>query len=431
MSGRRGSVLIIVAGLAMVILALTVAYLSVVRADVTEVKAVSRDAQARAMLHAALAYVAESSRIGWSTVGTTQTALPNRFAAETAGWNDIRNGAIGPIPRHVLLAPGVVEREPQAQGFNPSTGDSTYRVGRGTGRWPEPGTAVRQSMYAWQRPPYAVNLAGNPLVIHDSATDVPPSGGYHFSNYATARDIRGINVPYGTGLVGNTGEPVHGYTNGNFWGVLWRFTAQPRPDPSPVATVLADFNAGDPTPRAGGRVAWFRVYRERPDEHDGNGDPWYDTVNLNGDGSVPPNASVFVLTCGVGSTQGFRNWAEVVSELGVANATMLFGSESAFNDRRREEVILWYRAEWTALTQQNLAPWGALSFHYTHGSNNAFLSSLGDTRGSVEVQPTFKTDGGGNLRHFERNVMPVRMPASLPFGSFLWLQALDREPPTW
>lgn len=427
-STRRGSLLIIVAGIAMIILSLTMAYLGVVRSDVGEVGSVLRDAQARAMLNAGLCYIAESSRIGWSTVGRG-SGLPDRLNAETCGWNDVRNGAIGPIPFSVLTGSGIEDR-PQDHG-------DTYRVGAGTGRWPDLGSTVRQSLYGWERPPYAVDLGGNPIVLHESADDVPASGGYYLPQYfGNNRDVWSRNLPPGSGetKVAGIGDGVHQYRNGGsggaWFGALWRFSAQPRPDPSPVATTLADYNAGDPRARTP-RAAWFRVYRETPQDHDGDGTPFYDAVALNGDGRTPDNGSVFVITCGAGATQGFRDWAEVVAELGSANAALVFTSEAGFWDRRREETILWFRAEWTPYTQVNLAPYGVQSYNGSmpgEGANHRYPRSV---RVPEEWQSAAKAHPTEGVWHYS-TVVPQRRTANpMPFGSFRWVAALDREPPRW
>lgn len=436
---RVGSVLIIVVGLAMLILSLSLSYVMVVRSDIDEVRALSRDVQARAMLNAALCYIAEGSRIGWSTVHHQDwSTLPNGYASETLGWNDIRNGAVGPIPYRVWTASGA-EDAPQEVGG----GDSPHRIGRATGRWPDLGSTVRQSLYAWQRPPYAIQLEHNPIRLHASQADLPPQGGW----YRQGSSIYGVNTPF-TAANGQVTDhnSLHNWSTGDKYnGQAWRFASQPRPDPAPVAATLAEFNAGDSRPRAGSnRAAWFRVYRELPSDHDGNGVPWYDTVNLNGDSATPPNGSVFIITCGAGGTQGFRDWNEVVADLGSTGASEVFYDEATFWDIRRDETLLWYRAEWTAYTQQNLAPWGALSVFRGPGIKPAGvintpagaqpIDPLGQ-RGPINRQSMIMNAWSAG-RQFWRmgantSMRPVTWPSPLPFGSFRWVAALEREPPTW
>ena len=88
-------------------------------------------------------------------------------------------------------------------------------------------------------------------------------------------------------------------------------------DPQPVADTWEAFAAGDPRPVASstGR-SWFRVLREGP--------------------------ARFLVTCGAGASEGFRDWDEVVA----AGAAERFGGlPSTFALVRAGERRLWYRLE--------------------------------------------------------------------------------------
>ena len=81
-----------------------------------------------------------------------------------------------------------------------------------------------------------------------------------------------------------------------------------------------DFALGDrtPLPDTQGR-AWFRVYRDGP--------------------------GTFIVTCGAGSSQAFKDWGEVVSE----NMEAMFSNDrSFFESLRNSEIRLHYRIVWTA-----------------------------------------------------------------------------------
>jgi hypothetical protein len=65
--------------------------------------------------------------------------------------------------------------------------------------------------------------------------------------------------------------------------------------------------------------SWFRVYREGP--------------------------ATFIVTCGAGGTQGFRDWDEVVGA--GPQAVARFEDESLFATLAAQEVRLWYRVEWS------------------------------------------------------------------------------------
>ncbi|MDA3960546.1 MAG: hypothetical protein PF961_07130 [Planctomycetota bacterium] len=436
---RQGAILLIVVGLSMIILTVTVSYVSVVRSDTGQVQAVLQDVQARAMLDAARAYIAECSRIGWSTVDPANTsssvsnalanALPNHFAIETMGWNDIRNGAIGPIPRVTLNASGARIAEPQEAGLSLATGDSTYRIGRGSGAWPDLGSTVRMDLHVATRVPLAIHQMPNQRRIYLDDRLVPPEGGFYFNGTGRTITSRG-NAYLPDGSVTSGAWKLGGWhhqRNTQYAGGTWKLAALRRADPLPLDTTTVGFHTGDPTPRSGtARRTWFRVYRETASDHDGNGSPWYDTTNLNGDGTRPPNGSVFVITCGAGGTMGFRNWTDVTA----ANASALFGSEAAFWDLRRSETILWYRTEWTAYTQQNLAPHGALSFNPSPHADK--LERPNQQKGSPNpVLFDYNRLDNNTVVRFEDEVDMVTAPVPLPFGSFLWLQSLDREPPQW
>ncbi len=90
-------------------------------------------------------------------------------------------------------------------------------------------------------------------------------------------------------------------------------------DPQPDAIDFAGFARGDPRPRPETLgLAWFRVRRT--------------------------DAARFTLTCGAGSTLGYRDWADVVAD----GAVETFGSPSLFAALQADEVRLWYRIEWSA-----------------------------------------------------------------------------------
>ncbi|MBA3685467.1 MAG: hypothetical protein H0W72_09535 [Planctomycetes bacterium] len=361
---RRGVLLIIVTGLAALLLSLAVAFLASMRDDGERTRALAQDIQARLMLHAATCYILETARIGWGD-------------DETMGWNDIRNHAVGPI----------------AITADPFAGDPNQPTNRlwTSGTWPAPGSVMRAPVYTWERAPYAV-LAGarNPIEIGDAYTvrDDP------LNDQALA-------------LAGHHGD----------WGShqslteVWRIGTYDRPDPAPVIdpTVdLAAFAAGDARPRtATSGLAWFRVYREAWEDHDGDGTPYFDVVDLNGGlgtdwsgvaaTAYPKNASVFVITCGAGATLGFRDWDEVV--LAGAEASFL-DDEGFFTTLRTSETILWYRMEWSPTT--------------------------GDLAAKGRREST-----GGPYQALPVNDSANTYSTSSHAGSVRWLQRLDLEPPDW
>ncbi|MBA3683781.1 MAG: hypothetical protein H0W72_00830 [Planctomycetes bacterium] len=361
---RRGALLIIVTGLAALMLSLALVFLSTMRSDGEHTRSIVRDTQARMMLNAAISYVLETSRLGWGS-------------QETQGWNDIRNHAIGPIP---------IDRDPEAGSVNQPT-NAVWSPALPL-RWPAPGSKMRAPMYVWQRAPSAVR-AGQPNPIRVgpglSVQDIPGND-------------QGIRV-----------AGLHGY-NGDHTSVLdiWRAASLDAPDPAPVidpSTSLAAFRDGDAKPRDNtSNRAWFRIYRETWEDHDGSGDPYYDVVNLNGgrgrdwngnDVAYAHNASVFLVTCGSGATLGFRDWPDVLAS---GAASSFLSDPSVFAQLRSEEHILWFRIEWSPNTG-DFGPKG---------------SRMNETA-PYEGQAIWNT--------------VTAMPSQ--GGSIRWVQRLDRKPPEW
>jgi hypothetical protein len=92
------------------------------------------------------------------------------------------------------------------------------------------------------------------------------------------------------------------------------------PDPQPLADDRATFMSADWNVRVDSADrSWFRVYREGP--------------------------ATFIVTCGAGGTQGFRDWDEVVGA--GPQAVARFEDESLFASLAAQEVRLWYRVEWS------------------------------------------------------------------------------------
>ncbi|MBA3846947.1 MAG: hypothetical protein H0X45_09920 [Planctomycetes bacterium] len=130
MTSRSAAVLIVVSGMAALIAALTLAFLVRMRSDAEEAAAFDRQAQARLMVTAALAYVQETARLGWDD--------------EAFGWIDVRDGAPG--PRNV-------------RGEMLYAGDPV--TGRGLAFPAVGGRAARCPTWLWRRPPSAVEQTVN------------------------------------------------------------------------------------------------------------------------------------------------------------------------------------------------------------------------------------------------------------------------------
>jgi hypothetical protein len=304
---RRGTILIIVAGVCSLMATLALGFLARMRSDGEESTLFLAETQARVMFAAALSYVGETSRIGWDLPGTPEHE-------EAFGWVDIRDGRPGPrdFRGNLLFAAA-----------DPVLGTGT--------RWPAVGSSMICDARLWKRPPTAIsaNVAPNPI-LHEPAKD---------------------------------------------WRSLVGF---PTRDPQPAIANRAQFLAGDPTPMPWTDTpCWFRVYRRKP--------------------------AVFIITCGAGSSGGYRDWQEVQD----AGATDRFGSSATWQAYRNQEPIFWYEVEWNAGVNVT-------------SSGYMYLTDLSIVPNNVSK--TFGNSGTLGADHpNKRNQM----------GTFLYLQRLDHEPARW
>jgi len=143
-------------------------------------------------------------------------------------------------------------------------------------------------------------------------------------------------------------------------------------DPQPAESDWDDFRLGDTEPLpASGIPSWFRVYRA--------------------------GVTRFIITCGAGASQGYRDWAEVQAD----GAEAAFGSEREFNAIRGFETRLWYETQWTDVVTGNNFLYG----HYGRFNQRAW--------GPVDVNAAETP----NMRQFA--------------GTFTYIQRRFDEPDEW
>ncbi len=212
---RRGGVLIVVAGIAALIAALTLAFLASARSQAEEMSLLVRETQARLMLSAACAYIQEASRIGWEDPLTA-----SREHVEAFGWIDVRDGGLGPRPTTGGITAAMRAASP----------DRPVDIGgEGAARFPV-GVPRRFPMQALRRPPFAIGQQANRNPVSRDA----PDSGRSFLRYP---------------------DPQPAVDNG--------WIADPAlPGGAVHAANFADWVAGDPRPRPDGAGAWFRLVRE-------------------------------------------------------------------------------------------------------------------------------------------------------------------------
>ncbi len=212
---RRGSLLIIVAGLSALLASLTLVFLVVMRTDAEESFRSVREAQARLVLSAACMYVLEASRLGWDDPATP-------IHEEGFGWIDVRDGSIGPRTqvkgadgRYQAVFPVSAARD---DGSDVYSLDLDHNGRPDTPVWPAVRSTVRCPLAPMVQPPCAVQALAAPNEMNTDPDD-PRFG-----------------VPLLT-----------------------------HPDPQPAQATFAAYLRGDPTPRLETLdLAWFRVHREAP-----------------------------------------------------------------------------------------------------------------------------------------------------------------------
>ncbi len=404
---RRGTILILVAGLAAILLSVATALLVSLRSGSSEADLLMRDAQSRIMLSAAIAYIQETSRIGWG--------------GESFGWNDVRTTSGSTFGGRTVDENGVP---------GPLLASQTSLVATG---YPRPGTFARGDAFCWERPPGAISerFVPNPIEFRpelrsgDDTNKLLRSPTYVLSSGTFDADFAAPLVENYKQLIAANFEPsvLGGYNGADKVNVPPGTTSRQGKfgslDQQPLADDWGDFVNGikNPRPESLGR-AWFRVYRETLADHDGNGStPWYNSVPL-------PGYGVFVVTVGAGPTRGYRFWNangkdylngnrsrsfSTGADVDFAESSGLFQNEESFIAQRVSERISWYRLEWSA-SVAGYDAWG----------ENAPLSdsawSFKDTR-TIFVHRTNNGNNPGYYPNFG--------------GSIRWLMRLEKEPEKW
>lgn len=387
---RQGVVLIIVAGLAMMLSTMMLAVLLRAKGEAGKSQLLVREAQARVMLNAALLYLQETARLGWGR--------------ECYGWTDVRDGSLG--PRGPVSTAGAL---PAPSWWNAAWGAyppaANFPVGAPTAmlRWPAPGSAMQGDCFAWERPPYAIELtySYNPFQPRVGAV----------SSTLDRRALAGALGYSNSGAGAST--PVAG-AKGNL-------------QPQPIASYWSDFAAGGRDAANRPRIApgssglgWFRIYRETPADCDNDGNPWYDHVAFPTTG----HHATFIITCGGGSTYGRRWWnlpgaTDRALEPSTAAESGFFVDEDQFDNLMRANRILWYRVAWSGSVGGNWDPGMYLRPHVLHavtGTNNPSHSPLFPFIDQ-------RINGPNNRLNGENPINQV--------GTISWIQRLFREPPRW
>lgn len=318
---RKGSLLIIAAGLAAIIATMVLAFLARAQMTAEDSRQTAQLIQARLMLAAACQYVQETSRIGWdlSTHSTPTWAqrypgLPadpaNLKHEECFGWVDVRGGEshggshTPEEQREFSIGPRTLDWDGDgvfdARYSNDLVERSSSHIGSADRpAWPAINAVCRSPMEQWERPPHAVSFIATPNAIIGDASD--PWFGYPFLRNPDPQPAPDT----ATEIVHPANQPREFVLDA---GPFKRGRRFPDTDTGPAIIAPASRN-----------LAWFRLYRDGP--------------------------ATFIVTVGTGATRGFMDWPEV--EAYSAEAAFS-NSEQIFNDLKAAEVRLWYRIEWSA-----------------------------------------------------------------------------------
>jgi hypothetical protein len=212
---RRGTVLILVAGMSALLASTALVFLMTVRDDVEDMSVLLRETQARIMLTAACSYIQEASRLGWEPA-----VNPSSEHAEAFGWIDVRDGGLGPRVNTGTITPAM-----RAASQHPI--DSG---GQGSTNFPI-GVPVRFPMHVLNQPPCAIQLTASYNPVQTAA----PDSGNSYLRYPDPQPVTD------NGWAPNPADPAGPISAANF----------------------SSWLQGDPTPRSNSfGMSWFRLVRE-------------------------------------------------------------------------------------------------------------------------------------------------------------------------
>ena len=385
---QNGTILIIVAGIAALLASLSLTFLARMRSDVQDSQLIVQEAQAKIMLSAACCYLLEASRLGYDTtvaqVGETDATENKNFHLEGHGWIDVRDGTVGPK----------VDAQP----------------------------ATKLDQFFLDASAATSPPSGNPLYTYQptwgSSTDTRNSPGGYSNNYFPIGKSRRIDmyrkkIPPFAIRMDAAPNPINPQT-----GIPYLS----RPDPMPVLTstpsgwswnqplstnteqAFAEFKRGDPTPVSNSTgMSWFRLHRCGPSHPDQN----YKVYN----------AATFIVTVGVGGTQGFRTFRNDPHLTAEDNALCqnTFHSEDIFNSIQASELRQWYLVEWSPAVS------GQLMFNIAHN-----LDRQADGDGELYINSNYAQMPQNRSRY---NAAQGKMKSF--GGTIRFVQRLVEEPKEW
>ena len=265
--------------------------------------------------------------------------------------------------------------------------------------WDNPATPEHEEAFGWadvrDGSPGPKDRNGNPLYAVGSGT-FPDIGGRaaRFPLFVMERPPFALSQTF-------TYNPLP-LDPSKDWNQLINYTTR---DPQPAVETWGEFSRGRKQPRHDslGR-SWMRIYRDRNPTPDPTGSP-----------RPPVEPATFTITCGAGSTNGFRTYAEAQ----LAGEAALFNDDPAyFNLLRSRETVLWFRAQWTSAVGGSGMGIRIKSGLYELPEINkeSYYKS-----GSYDVYSGRPAAGSDHHWWVNRN----------PIGSILWIQRVEHEPAEW
>ncbi len=396
----RGAILILVAGISALLATMSLAFIYRIRAEGEDVQVLERFTQSRLMMQAGLSYVQESSRLGYGARASGQSDNIEAF-----GWMDVRGSVMNllpaalPIPVKTTGPYGAINTarplksldplatlpgQPWPIDLNPMP---LYR----RGDWRDLDLpihlrpAARFPMFAIERPPFAIN---------PDAAPNPMGGPYRFGSTQVKGD-----VPMG-----------------------WPFLVLPDVSPVRMSGVSAsdyhgEYINGDLRPRTESvGKSWFRVFRDGP--------------------------TTFVITVGSGTSEGFKNWSEVLDPNGdgstVDSEASKFNSQQDFEHMVSTESRMWFRCEWSPrigdVSSNHHVSVGYIQWSWTdcpsdgkgYVNDNYFSPPYNaSTMSSIWMSDAEEVYGNWSAHCYSRTVLRNYV------GSFLWIQRLQQPPVFW
>ena len=442
MNNRSGMLLLVISQIMIVLVIMTLSFIVVMRQDKQSSQRLIAHGQSRLMMHAALMYIQEGSRLGWSydpdDPQTIQLAQQFGWASLTGaahGWTDSRDGSLGPRgPR--TFGKGAGEKGMPPPAWWPFSYDYIP--------YPEDNDLSPINLRSFPCPGSAMRAAMATPILTTHATD----GRYNYNPIEPIDPNAAVwSLPRGTDFYPLAALDPQPQTDN--WTAFAEGLATTNNQRGNATQAELPENQLQLRRHTVGK-AWFRVYRELLGDHDADGTamkygPSYlEEVYGRSSGTYPDpnfvwpldavalydpnypqlkNWNVFIISCGSGGTRGFRWWnlptqdPRRALEPVTASESGYFSSEVEFRRLRESEHIIWFRVHWSPMLG------GYADKRLANSGVTSQRPLLGWRRWQFDNSVS---------RYEERGYFQYRGPnISSQGGNFQFIQRLPSEPPNW